>query len=79
MAANKTTIRKNKKPTKLEQLRASLPRNWQVHTWSPGDGITRYRFFKGAPKSQTYSGPDNGAYTALGLKEAETFASGLGR
>ena len=48
-----------------------------VRTWSPGDGITRYRFFTNAKNS--YHGPDNGIYTALGIKEAETFLAGYGR
>ena len=47
-----------------------------VRTYSPGDGKTRYRFFLNAPEGQTYFGPDNGMYTALGRKEAETFAAG---
>ncbi|KKL74975.1 hypothetical protein LCGC14_2059490 [marine sediment metagenome] len=42
-----------------------------VRTWSPGDGITRYRFFTDG--NNDYFGPDNGIYTALGLAEARTF------
>jgi len=52
-----------------------------VRTWSPGDGVTRYRFFKMSesnPSVQNYDGPHNGIYTALGIKEAETFLSGAG-
>ena len=40
-------------------------------TYSPGDGVTRY-----APEGQCYFGPDNGIYTALGYKEADTWLSG---
>ncbi len=63
--------------TRLDKLRADLPPGYSVETYSPGDGVTRYRFFKNAPAKQDYFGPDNGIYTALGYKEAETFASGL--
>jgi hypothetical protein len=66
-----------KKMTRLEELEASLPKGWIVRTWSPGDGVTRYRFFHNAPKGQTYYGPADGAYTALGMKEADAFAAGL--
>lgn len=69
---------KPKKETRLDQLRAELPPGWSVETWTPGDGATRYRFFENAPPDQTYFGPMNGAYTALGLGEAQAFARGLG-
>jgi hypothetical protein len=65
-------------PSRFETLRSYLPPGYSVHTWSPGDGVTRYRFFRNAPKNQTYFGPDNGIYTALGIREAETYAAGLG-
>ena len=45
-----------------------------VATWSPGDGVTRYRFFKNP--GNDYFGPENGIYTALGLKEANVFLAG---
>lgn len=74
-----------------------------IRTYSPGDGVTRYRFFRRErcklcldypgfdgvgnlckscdgksllPPSNDYFGPANGIYTALGLKEAETFVRG---
>ena len=48
-----------------------------VRTWSPGDGVTRYRFFsKPEADGQSYFGPANGVYTALGLKEAWAFVAG---
>ena len=56
-----------------EAVRAGL----YVRTYSPGDGLTRYRFFK--KKGNSYFGPDNGIYTALGIKEAETWLSGYRR
>ena len=68
-----------KKMTRFEALEKSLPKNWQVRTYSPGDGVTRYRFFKGAPKEQSYFGPKNGDATVLGIGAAETFADALGR
>jgi hypothetical protein len=66
-----------RRKTKLDELREELPTGYTVHTWSPGDGVTRYRFFHNAPSSQSYFGPANGTYTALGFKEAHTFARGL--
>ena len=77
--------------TRLEQLRKEITPFW-VDTWSPGDGITRYRFFASKhtetlvsrvypkPKTTTvngYFGPDNGIYTALGYRDALAFAAGL--
>ena len=66
-----------KRLTRAQELEAGLPEGWIVRTWSPGDGATRYRFFHKAPAKQTYFGPDSGAFTALGISEAETFARGL--
>lgn len=66
-----------RKETRLDKLRASLPPGYTIETYSPGDGVTRYRFFKNAPPKQSYFGPNNGVYTALGYKEAEAFAQGL--
>ena len=58
-----------------EQLSTNAARvKLYVRTYSPGDGLTRYRFFK--KKGNSYFGPDNGIYTALGIKEAETFLDG---
>jgi hypothetical protein len=61
-----------------------------VRTYSPGDGVTRYRFFRvsdlaieaakelpaGHHHSLDYFGPITGIYTALGMKEAHTFVNG---
>jgi hypothetical protein len=41
---------------------------------SPGDGVTRYRFFKGKTPRSYFSG--DGIYTALGIAEAKTFLRG---
>ena len=52
---------------------------YYVRTYSPGDGMTRYRFFEkqNGEETNSYFGPGNGIYTALGLKEALAYASGL--
>lgn len=71
------TVVNARRATRIDKLRSELPSGYSIETYSPGDGVTRYRFFKNAPKNQTYFGPDNGIYTALGYKEAEAFASGL--
>lgn len=48
-------------------------------TYSPGDGVTRYRFFRliGGKRKNDYFGPASGLFTALGWKEAEAYANGL--
>jgi hypothetical protein len=45
-----------------------------MDTYSPGDGVTRYRFFNRA--GNDYFGPANGCFTALGIKEATAYAVG---
>lgn len=52
-----------------------------VDTYSPGDGVTRYRFFlwDGLADGQNYFGPGNGIYTALGRKEALVWLAGYAR
>lgn len=42
-----------------------------VRTWSPGDGVTRYRFFD--KPGNSYFGPANGIATCLGVRAAETW------
>jgi len=44
-----------------------------VGTYSPGDGVTRYRFFS---EPSGYFGPKSGIFTALGYKEADAFVMG---
>lgn len=68
---------KEKKKTKIEQVQETLPKEWRVFSYSPGDGITRYRFFKSPPNGQNYFGPENGSYTALGFAEAIAYARGV--
>jgi hypothetical protein len=63
---------KRRKQTRLEELRQTAKeRGLYVSTWSPGDGVTRYRFFDRPGNS--YHGPDNGVCTELGLKNAYRF------
>lgn len=66
-----------RKPTRLELLKNELPEGWSVHSYHPGDGVTRYGFFYNAPRHQKYSGPAAANYTALGLKAARRFAASL--
>ena len=63
--------------TKLEQLSAACEKValW-VATYSPGDGVTRYRFFD--KPGNSYFGPDNGLNTELGYKAACAYARGRG-
>jgi len=51
--------------------REARDRGFHVARWSPGDGLTRYRFFERPGNS--YSGPDNGVCTALGYAAALKF------
>jgi hypothetical protein len=46
----------------------------KVDSYSPGDGVTRYRFFTTEP-AEYFGG--RGIYTALGAKEAMTFIAGF--
>ena len=60
--------------------RAKIIEGWKGHglycnTYSPGDGMTRYRFTLSS--ADDYFGPGNGIYTALGWKEANVFAAGF--
>ncbi len=49
-----------------------------IRTYSPGDGITRYKFFKETVgPDQDYFGPENGIHTALGISDAFTFLHGV--
>ena len=53
-----------------------------VATWSPGDGATRYRFFKKAPDAKhPYADYSEGGHlkTLMGKKEALAFIDGYSR
>ena len=69
-----------KKTSRLDSLKREAARlNLYVGTYSPGDGLTRYRFFRSrGGKPISYFSQD-GVYTALGIKEAETWLSGYRR
>ena len=47
-----------------------------VDTYSPGDNLTRYRFFHIQDDHRPDYFAGDGIYTALGIKEAEVFLSG---
>jgi hypothetical protein len=67
------------KKTRLEELQDYAKEvGVTVRTWSPGDGVTRYRFFDKPGPGQTYFGPASGMYTALGLKDAWNYLYGYG-
>lgn len=63
-----------KKQTKLESFQEWINAyGLYVATWSPGDGVTRYKF---SNKPGTYYSV-NELYTALGYREAATYARGF--
>ena len=60
---------------KLEELRSRAEKlGLHVDTWSPGDGVTRYRFFADGPRDYFEA---DGVYTALGHKEVKVFLRGV--
>lgn len=60
--------------TRLENLIDKAERaGLAVYTYSPGDGVTRYRFSR-ETNSDYFA--CRAVYTALGLKEAHCFADG---
>ena len=61
--------------TRVKQLKEYCrDHGFFMATWSPGDGVTRYRFFTNP--GNTYFGPENGDFTALGYKEATAYIAG---
>jgi hypothetical protein len=73
-----------KTPTRKDELqRLAHAAGYHVEAYSPGDGMTRYRFFdlaemdrKGVSvKEMSYFGPLNGVGTALGLAAAKKWLS----
>lgn len=60
--------------TRLDDLRSVLaPLGLTVDTWSPGDGMTRYKFL---PIGKEYFS-DRGIATVFGFKDADLFTTGL--
>lgn len=69
-----------KRTSRLESLkREAARRNLYVATYSPGDGVTRYRFIRSRGGKPVSYFADNGIYTALGIGQAETWLSGYSR
>lgn len=63
--------------TQMDVMRACLHAGLRVATYSPGDGVTRYRFFRdGEPGVRVGYYDDGSIYTALGAKEAISFVHG---
>ena len=60
------------KLSRKEALRGNARRvGLYVAVYSPGDGVSRFRFFKGVKPRSFFTA--DGIYTALGISEAETF------
>ena len=67
------------KKTRLEELQDYAKSvGLKVASYSPGDGVTRYRFFDKPGPGQTYFGPASGIATELGLKNAWNFVYSYG-
>ncbi len=61
--------------TKIERLQEmGKGANFYVADYSPGDGVTRYRFMSGTRQRNYFNSFGN--YTALGFKEALAYATG---
>lgn len=68
-----------RKPTRMEALEAEARRvGLFVDSYSPGDGVTRYRFITRSDRDYFSASGSERVYTALGLKEAYTFLAGYG-
>jgi hypothetical protein len=64
------------KPTRWTFLQGSAHYvGLRIARYSPGDGMTRYRFFPIDDPSD-YFGPSNGVHTALGMAAAEAWIEG---
>lgn len=59
----------------LDRLCGVCPFPIRYATHSPGDGVTRYRFFETDETPDYHQG--NYIYTALGIKEADLWLSGV--
>lgn len=65
-----------KKKTRFDELYEACEKaGFYVARYSPGDGVTRYRFFS---EKSSYFGPKNGDETVLGYKHACIYARGRG-
>jgi hypothetical protein len=61
--------------TKTQLRNLAITVGLTLYTWSPGDGVTRYRFFTNHHVSDYFEG--EARFTALGLREAEAFVRGF--
>lgn len=62
--------------TRYDELKQACEEvNLWIACWSPGDGVTRYRFFE--EPGNTYFGPASGIHTALGWAQANLFLTGF--
>ena len=57
-------------------LQEARDKGLRMATYSPGDGVTRYRFFHAGPGEAEYNSL-SWLYTALGAKEAMIFLKGV--
>lgn len=60
--------------TKAELYERAESVGLKIDTYSPGDGVTRYRFFQTSPHVDYFA--SDGEYTAPGLKEASVWLHG---
>jgi hypothetical protein len=60
--------------TKTQLRNLAVIAGLTLYTWSPGDGLTRYRFFDNHHISDYFAA--DGLFTALGIREAVAFARG---
>ena len=69
-----------KKASRQDTLRKGAAKlNLYVGAYSPGDGMTRYRFFESRGGKPISYFQQEGIYTALGIGQAETWLSGYRR
>ncbi len=62
---------------KAEVERLAKEAGLTIRTHSPGDGVTRYKFFRlPVNPDQCYFGPENGIATCLGIAEASAWVDG---
>lgn len=63
-----------KKTSRLQELQDyAKTMGLHVATYSPGDGVTRYRFFDNPGPGQTYFGPASGMHTAWAQEGVNEF------
>lgn len=80
-SARKNIFNFNNPARKLNEMeQAAVAVGLSVTTWAPGDGMTRYRFFKKSPGTPYSDYHQGGAlYTATGRKDAMAFIEAYGK